>query len=345
MAATPVPSSDVFYVDSYAQDLEPMGPNFGLLYDQIMNSFGVYSGEDSIEKRDQLSDTLTQLLDAVSLSGVIADVLHEIAALPAEMNTLSNKIFQLLVAALTSTAFDGFNITINTTEILPALLSSGVLQSTLGLLMLNDTNRDKLADDLGAVLVKYPWISALLNKIGAGKDLTVKLIADMIQTTVSKDPSVQNSTSLGKRASLSKRLPSLLKRDNSTDDYSGTLQAFLNNLVGSAIESQLLSSSLDSVLAAVNSSGIITPIAFLVLGDLSILNMIGFIGNKLYNLGVFDSVDLNKYYSSAKEKGLLSEGLQIVLTDPTYSPALAKIFHRFETGGTLHKIKLNLYGP
>lgn len=341
LAATPHPISEVFVIDAKLDDLEPMGPNFGYLYQQINDAFN-----PEVTKRSTLEDTITQLLISVNESGIISDILHEISSSAQQMNTLTNYIFQVLVSALTSTAIEGLNITINATEILKEVLASGILQSTIASLFLVDDNRDLLSDDIGVLLQRFPWIAKLVNNIAYGSPLTMKLIFDTIQTTVSKVPGIQENVTTNATTRLGKReLRRFSKRANSTAAYAGTLNSFINNIVGSAIGSQLATTSFSTILSAVKASGIATPIVFLAVGDQQVQGMVGFIGNKLYNLGVLDQVPLDSYFQNARKKGYLSHGLEIALTHPTYAPQVARWFQRMQYKGTFRNVQLSLFGP
>lgn len=336
------PNSEVYFVDSAESNLEPMGPTFSRLYDLIMQQydpvkndfdFDFESNQLDLSKRDALETTLLQLIQSLNRSGVIIDVLHEIADSPEQMNTLSNWIFQFLVKAQSSNALSGLNVLINLTELQNTVMESGLIQSTLNGLLLDETQRNILADNIAEVLVNYSWIGVLLKKIGADGKLNFDIIFETARSYQSKDPGF-NGTSY----------PKLRKRDNSSE-HSGSLQAFLNNLVGSALSSQLASSSLASILAAVNDSGVVIPTLQASLGDQKILQMVGFIANKLYNFGVFDQIPLNKWFQKGKQNHFISNMLEKLLTNPTYSPPLGMVFERMENQGAFEQLRRNMYGP
>lgn len=335
-----VPDSDVFFVDSADANLEPMSPTFSRLYDLVMQQYDPHTqlfdfelDEYDLVKRDALEDTLVELIQALNRSGVVLDVLHEIASSPEQMNTLSNYIFQLLLKVSTSNAFSGLNVLINITELRDTVLDSGLIQLTLQDLLLDENERNLFADNLGEVFVNYSWIGKTLKIVGDHGKLSFDLIFKTIQDYHSKDPGF-NGTSY----------PKLRKRDNSSD-YDGSLQAFLNNLVGTALESQLASASLSSILGAVNRSGVAVPVIQTAVGDQKILQMVGFIGNKLYNFGVFDNIPLNDYFQTMKKTQFISNLLEALLTNPTWSPPLAMILERMENEGVFEQIRRNLYGP
>lgn len=336
-----VPDSDVYFVDSADANLEPMSPTFSRLYDLVMQQYDPQTqlfdfefDEYDLVKRDALEDTLVELIQSLNRSGVVLDVLHEIASSPEQMNTLSNYIFQLLLKASTSTAFSGLNVLINITELRDTVMDSGLIQLTLQGLLMDENERNRFADNLGEVLVNYSWIGLLLKRIGDNGKLSFDIIFKTIQDYHSKDPGF-NGTSY----------PKLRKRDTNSSDYGGSLQAFLNNLVGTALESQLASASLSSILVAVNRSGVAVPVIQTAIGDQKILQMVGFIGNKLYNFGVFDRIPLNDYFQHYKKNRVLSNLLEDLLTNPTWSPPLAKVLERMENEGVYEQLRRNLYGP
>lgn len=336
LASVAVPNSDIFYVETPETDVEPMSRSFTALYDAIVSAYDPLNPDSLSNKRD-LQSTLEGLLQTVNNSGVIIDVLHEIADSPVEMNTLANYIVQILVSALTNTAIKGLNITVNFTDIVDKVMDSGIIQSTAIGLLFDDTIRNRLADNIGEVLVNHTWIPALIYKIGTTGQATWKLIFDTVHNTVSKDPGF-NGTSYPKRDQIQ-----FEKRDNGSE-YSGSLNTFISNLAGSAISSDLFSESLDSILAAVDQSNIVIPIVLSVTGDLKIQTMVGFIANKLYNYGLFDQIPLNDYFQEYKKNGKLSASTQFAFGDPTWSPAVAKLFYRWDTQGVMDQIRKNLYG-
>lgn len=332
LATVAEPQSEIFYVDTPGNDLEPMSPSFSLLYDQILESYSEFS------KRDSFLSTLESLLHAVNDSGVIIDVLHLIADSPEEMNTLANYIVQILVSALTNNPIAGLNITVNLTEILDITLSSGIIESTLSGLAINDANRDQLADNVGSVLVNHTWIPKLIVQTGNTGKISWKTTFDLIQNTQSKDPGF-NGTTYSKR-----ELDTILEKRASNSSYSGSLNSFINNLVGSAIASDLFGESLDSILTAINNSGIVVPTVLSVTQDSKIQGMVGFIANKLYNYGLFDQIPINTYFQDAKKSGALSRTTQFLFGSPIWSPYLAKFFLRMDQQGVYQQIQKNLYG-
>lgn len=337
------PSSEIYFVDSAESNLEPMSPNFSRLFDMIMQHTrdAVDFDDLAFNKRDVnegLKDTLVQLILTVNQSGVIEGVLHEIAQSPEQMNTLSNAIYVSLQKVYTGSMSSHINITTTTniTEILGIVESSGLIYSTFAGLLLDDTQRDMFADSLGEVMVNNTWIPVLLKYVSDNGKITFDTIFDIARNTKSKDPGF-NGTRYTKRSIFS-------TNSSNNDAYSGSLQAFLNNLVGSALSSQLATSSLETILAAVNQSGVVVPTVQGVVRDPLILNMFAYISNKLYNYGVFDVIDINTLYQRLRKDGTLTRLLQELLTS-LWSIPLAKIFERWEQRGVYDQVQRNMYGP
>lgn len=330
MAKVVLPTSGVYLI--HGEQLEPMSPSFTLLFLDILKCYNAQT-----QKRDALQDNLESLLESLQRSGVILDVLHEIASSSDQMNTLSNYIYQALVSISTNTAISGLNITVNVTEVLQKVQDSGIITSTLSGLLINETQRNTFSDNLGEVLVNNTWISKLIYNTGETGKISWETIFDLARNTKSQDPFF-NGTSFTYKARLRKR------EDTSLGNYSGSLLSFINNLVGSVIGSDLAASSFDSILGAVQGSGILVPTVQEVLGDQSIQKMVGFIANKLYNYGVFDQIPINDLFQRVKNDGLLSDTLQKSFADDLQSYVIGNVLFRLEQHGVFTQIQRNLYG-
>lgn len=340
VATTAIPNSEVYFVDSAESGLEPMSPTFSRLYDMLMEHFGLDldnfdTAFDGFSKRDALEDTLTQLLESLRRSGVVLDALHEIADSPEQMNALANSIFLLAVSLQTGNSTAGISLQTNFSQIWSMVEDSGLIDLTLLGLLLDETQRNMLADNLGEVLVNYTWIGLLLYRVGDNGKLSMDIIFDAVRDYLSKDPGF-NGTSY----------PQMKKRDDANSgQYEGSFQAFLSNLASSALNSQLASTLLESILRALNNSGVVVPAVQTLLGDQKILNMVGYICNKLYNYGVFDNIPLQEFFDDLKRKHQITQALEIAMTHPKWSPPLAMVFQRLEQEGAYEQIRRNLYGP
>lgn len=306
---------------------EAMGPHYEALYKQIMDSVPV------IEKRDS-SAILQSVLQSLNSSNIVIDLLHLIADSPQEMNTLSNYIFQVLLSVLTGTAIKGLNATVNFTQILAAVELSGIIGATLSGLLLDDQQLAKFAAGVGETLVNNTWIPEVVFNFGKTGHLTFQTIFNLARNTVSKDP--------GFNGTLYQPLR-LTKRDDNS--YLGSLQTFINNLIGSGLTSSIFLESLESILVVVKNSGVIISLVQTAVSDEKIQYMGGFIANKLYNYGVFDQIPLDKFIQRARHDGLLKDQTQFILTDPLWLPAVAKLFLQWYDLGVNEQIRRNMYGP
>ena len=141
------PNSEVYEVDNKEErSLEDIYEDFLLIVDSQVNKRSDSSRVDQLE----------QILLKVNESGIIMDVLNEIAGSKAEQNTLVNMTTDMIKNG--GGSFDGIQIEFNKTNILNAVKSSGIINSTLDGLLLNDQNREILADRTGHVLSKYAYV-------------------------------------------------------------------------------------------------------------------------------------------------------------------------------------------
>lgn len=308
---------------------EPMNLQFTELYNQIVKSTA-----SETSKRDVTSDLLNSVLQSLNNSNVVIDVLHQIADSPTEMNTLSNYIFQVLVSVLTGKAIKGLNVTVNATQIISAVNSSGIIESTLESLLFNDQQLEKFAANLGSTLVNNTWIPKVLYTFGNTGHLSFQTIFELARNTQSKDPGFTGETYQPLH---------LLRRDDS--NYLGSLQTFINNLIGSGLTSSIFLDSLENILVAVKNSGVVISLTQTAVADPKIQYMGGFIANKLYNYGVFDQIPLDKYIQQGRHNGLLKNLVQFAMTDPKWLIPVAKIFLQWYDLGVNDQIQRNMYGP
>lgn len=282
-------------------------------------------------------------------------------------------------------SLNGISINLNMTQIMNAVQESGIIPSTYDQLLGNKENNKKLADFAGGALSSpnNVWIGWLLTDLGQGQALTVPFLADLIMNTTSKantndtnrsdinvketpplaedvglDPQGVNNDGTTRdavyinldeqEASRVKRMEEYLlsKRASDVDDkYSGSLSQFLNNAINTVVNSQLVSSSINDIIVALNQSGIITPIVLQVIENDNLSKLINPIVKTLYENGAFNNLPLNYYFIYAKERNILSDGLQFVLTDPHYAPPIARLLKRMEDIGTFQYLQDNMYGP
>lgn len=338
--------------------IQKIDPHGNLKYQQLVDSLD-FMTDTTVFKREE-DDTLNSLVLAVYDSGILTDTLYEIASDDTQINTLINLTSSLLKgdSALSSIDFGGLNISINTTDLLGQVMDSGIIASTASYLLINETNRDYLADFTGGLLGKNVWVAKLLNELGAGKDLTIDLIADLIKNTPNLNPKYNSSA-----PEANEKVVNTFKRDDlewldevfkATDlsdfldivlkDNEGSAQQFFGNLINGIFESSFFSTTLTSVLNSVNDTGIAGPLIMEIAQNSTILSMFPKLAAGLYNNGALN-IDLNKYYEQAKREAILSDALQSLLTNPTWEPPVGKLLMRMENNGVFKDIQVALYGP
>ncbi|RCK60513.1 hypothetical protein Cantr_08200 [Candida viswanathii] len=342
-------------------------------YNYLLESIRSLSSD--LDKRDDAQVAqLTSLFEAVGSSGLISDIILDITSSDTKMDNLANITVELLGAVENGNqTFEGINIQINTTELLDAVLASGLIQSTATGLLLNNTNNAILADFVGGILgnPNNVWIGWLLMGLGEGHALTVPYLADLIVNTTSKANTNSTNQSnikganfkqadniiIEKKAagdydeeeeelfgSLDGYLNDVLNTRDDDNQYAGSFNSFVNNIINTVATSSLVQSSINDILIALNNSGIIVPTVMEVIANPNLGTLVLTVVSRLYESGELDNIPIDPYYQFAKQQGYLSDGLQYILTDPTYSPGLAVLFKRMDDAGAYQRLQDNMYG-
>ncbi|KAI5953717.1 hypothetical protein KGF54_003089 [Candida jiufengensis] len=336
----------------------------------------------NIDKRDNSTDNAiiqqyTQIFQQVGASELIPDLLESIANDSNQVNNLVGYLNYILNSSSSNNGtlnLSQLNINLNISEIMNDIMNSGIIQSTLdGLLVKNETNNEKLADFVGSILSspEYCWIGWLLYGLGDGHALTVPWIADLIVNTTSKAntndtnrseinvpplPPLVNTTDNGTNRDIiinhnndiyiDLRSKHKKRADNNTDQYQGSFNTFLNNAINTIVNSNLVKSNINDIIIALNNSGIITPLVMEIISKPGLSNLTNPIVKSLYDSGLLNRyVNLNFWFIYAKERHILADFLQYVLTDPYYSPPIARLLRRMESTGTFQYLQDNMYGP
>ncbi|RKP30686.1 hypothetical protein METBISCDRAFT_23115 [Metschnikowia bicuspidata] len=310
-----------------AGDLYPMNPQFTALYNVLQGAVN----KQIQFKIDLTADLVQNIL--LNSTAIMIDALYLIADSPEQMNTLANYIYKFLVSALTGTAntMKALNMTVNSTAISDAFKQSGIIETTLAGLLLDDKQLAIFAANLGETMVNNTWIPELVYTFGNTGHLTFETIFNLARDSHSKDPRFNGTTYVPLV---------LLKRD----EVENSLQNFLSNLSNSSLVSNLFMKSLTVILEGIRKSGLVLKLIQLSVGDQKLQHMIGFIANKLYNCRVFDQIPLDQIIQHAKADGTLMEQTQFILTDPTWLPPLAKIFLQWYDLSVNEQIRKNMYG-
>ncbi|KAI5958290.1 hypothetical protein KGF57_002645 [Candida theae] len=385
-----VHSFDFSQYDDILEEISSLGDFSSDASSSADSGSSVYKRDDNNLTYNQAAvDQYVHLFQSIEQSNLIPSLLEEISNNQTQINNLVSYIELLLSGNSTSEnstlSLNGISINLNMTQIMNAVMESGIIPSTYSQLLGNKTNNQKVADWAGSALSSPDnvWIGWLLTKLGQGMPLTVPALADVILNTTSKantndtnksEINVKQTPPLAEDVGVSpdginndgttkdsvyinldqqnarrvKRMEEYLisKRASDVDDrYSGSLSQFLNNAINTVVNSQLVSSSINDIVVALNQSNIITPIVLQVLENDNLSQLINPIVKTLYENGAFNSLPLNYYFIYAKERGILSDSLQYLLTDPFYSPPIARLLKRMEDIGTFQYLQDNMYGP
>lgn len=334
--------------------IDALDPHGNMKYEQLIDNLKFIS-EQSLFVRDdedsKSSKTLNNLLTSVYDSGVITDVLYEIA----QSNQQINNLVDAAAALLTKGPEEGnqtvqlfnLNISIDFDNLLDTVMDSGIISSTAEGLLMNDTNRETLGNLTGYFLPSHVWVGKLLNELGAGHDLTIDFIVHLIRTTPNKNPKFNSSIPQEKQAVFDLNSRDLLDdlNDLVTKANEGSASEFFSNLINGVLSSSLFSTSLSTVLNSLNDTGIVAPLAMDILTNDTIVGMFPKLGTGLYNKGALDGIDLNHYYSYAKKNQILSDFLQNILTSPKWEPPLALLLKQMDDAGVYKEVEDALFGP
>lgn len=289
-------------------------------------------------------NTMLLLVQQIQNSGLIFEFLRSLNnntvvlqyySLLSSLLPKSNSSNSSSTSSLLATAQPYINQIVNLTQ------TSGLLQTTIQSLLFNDTNVNGIAIFTGNILSSpnNTWIARLLFELGEGADLTVGLINQLIKDN---------------RATVNQKLV-LFKREDDEDDIfadelfarattsstQGSSSLFLSNILTMFTNSSLMK----DFFVALNQTDFITNFVLQFaqdpLAQLGILNVISLANST----GMFNNLDLNKYFVMAKEEGLLTHGTQFLLTSPVYEPRVAMIFNVWIKMGYFEKIRYNMYGP
>ncbi|CAN3359444.1 hypothetical protein DICA3_D03994 [Diutina catenulata] len=291
-----------------------------------------------------LSDTIEGLLTNVVDSGTIWSLLDSLAENPDTVSNLGTVLGNAIDAGSSFISEDTINALIpSIMPVLSQVADSGVIGSTVDSLFYNETNRDILADSLGNLLrsPNSTWFTTLLKDIGEGTPLSMDVINSLINNVESKDPSTADHIVRESVFGSSSKQ----KRAESSGNYTGSLNEFLGNVVGSISNSNILSNVVGDVAKALNDSGVLPSIILRFVNTTEYTEMTKTLISSINATGALSHVDLNKYFVKLKKSNVLSDGTQWLLSDPSFSPQMGLWFKRMEDTGVYTDVQRNLYGP
>ncbi|KAI3403667.1 hypothetical protein KGF56_003485 [Candida oxycetoniae] len=331
-------------------------------------SIQMFEKRDDNSTNDAVVSQYTTFFQTLGASGLLPEIINEISSSPEQTQNLVTYLeFFLSGDGGNETSTEGLSINLNMTQILNSVMSSGIIQSTAQYLLVNDASNQFLGNFLGEVLgaPKNVWVGWLLLGLGDGHDLTVDWIADLIVNTTSKANTNEDNMS---EINVEQGLPVTPKgqnydividvnggregsqtnyaRDDGDDnEYAGSFDKFLNNAINTILQSNIVQSNANDIIVALNQSGIVGPLVLDILKLPNLSNLTNTIASTLYKNGALDGLDLESTYEDAKQKNILSDALEYILTDGYWSPPLAKLFRRIEDTGAYQRLQDNMYGP
>lgn len=210
-------------------------------------------GSSDLFKRDV--KTVSSLLETVNRSGIIFDVLDEIAGHPRRISLLANataRLIKSLGGSLDLSLLEEIGAGLNITNIYDIVKDSGLVTSILDGILLDDNYRP--------VLVK------LIKRIAEANKSLIAYIIDDVFAAAKK-----------KRAD-----------DDDDDDNSngGTLETFAINIVSTVLSSRLFTNIVNDTVVALNDTGIAVYIVKRAIADESYQNMTVELFDDLKDTGV-----------------------------------------------------------
>lgn len=323
------PKGEIYTLYQLNSALEPMNREFTDLYNLINDHWQISSLND-LEKREDFQDTLENLLEAFNRSGLLLQIIDQVSQSPLQMDTIVNSIVRS-ATLYRSNSSSGFNTSAFT--LTAKNLTLDLMRTTSQQLLFVDLQLTELANSVGSLLVNQSWIGGVINFMGVHGWITIQKIFEIAQNYKSKDPNFNGT-----------RYHVLKREDSQNSSLSGSLQSFLNNLVGSAAQSEFASASLSSIVGAIEGSGITPSVVQQLLGDQNFYTMIGYISTKLYNYGALDTIDLKSIVKKQQDSGMMAKLLNIALADPIISPRIARIFYQLKNNGAFKQLRLNFLG-
>ncbi|KAG7661040.1 uncharacterized protein J8A68_005412 [[Candida] subhashii] len=294
---------------------------------------------------------LTTMIVQVYESGMIQELLYNFTSSHENNEALANATVAFLQNSEGATSLlSSLNITINTTQILNAVMASGLIQQVADGLLVNDTNRQALGAMVGSLLGSpdFVWVSYLIKGLGEGEQLTLDWIVDVITNSKSKANTNEDNQSDIRIARLRKRADNdttTASNTTATSDFEGTFNAFIGNIISQVVNSDLITRTITEVLNAVTQSKIVVPLIMQSLQLPGLGDLLVTMVTTMYRGGIFNNIPLQAYFEMLKEEHILAEQTQALFTHPVYGPAIGKLFKQMEDAGVYQRIQDNMYGP
>lgn len=277
VAAVPLvsPSSELFDIGTLFDEMIEVG----MYSDESLNLFDYLDsnidelqdllGEESYTLGKRAESSVATILRLVNSSGVIWELLDQVAGHPARIETLANATSGL-ISSVSGGSIDisqlaSFASGLNVSEVFDIVKDSGLVTSILDGILLDD--------DYRPVLVK------LIERIVYSAEPLLKYVITV----------VLQKRDLEKRA-----------------DNSGSLETFVGNILSTVLSSSLFTDILNETVTALNDTGIVVYVIKRFIADESYQNMTAELLTDIYKTGV---IDVGKLSSSLNVTSLVGSAL------------------------------------
>lgn len=283
-----------------------------------------------------------KLFKQVFSSNIVFRVLDEVASLDVEMSNLGNRIIRILDndPSKPPSLLDMSNL--NISKIIQGVITSGLIELTLSGLLINDTNRDILAADLGRIFVEKTWISMWISDASQGGTLTWDYLYRVVTETKNKANSSETITNSNPRE-YEKDLTVKARSDSSETE--GLASKFFRHFSLQLVALQVTADGALNFAVALNNSAIVAPLCVKLFGSQSLATIISHLSSQVYHLGVLYQYDIGTFHNNVRDLGVIADFFQVSLTHKVYEPQLRKLFYYWYTHGVYKGIQEGLYGP
>lgn len=312
---------------------------------QLIQSFWdlTYGLDNDNAKRD-LESTVQNMAITANQLGVIWQVLNSLYKNPKQVELLGTVVGNALVGAGVFLNSGSLAALIDAGKpYINEVVDLGLVQGVLGYLF-SDEYLNITADSLGNLL-RLPnstWFGQLLLDIGDGQGIHMDHINWLILNKKSAYPETANNivkdSVFGNPSDQNKR------DDNANGNYTGSFQTFLGNIVSLVGNSDVLANSIGAITGGLSKLNILGPVFLRVFNTTEYTDVLGELILAINATGALN-FDLNTYFNKLKELGVMTDGVQYIISDPVVAPPLGRFFQRLEAGGAYHDLQQNLYGP
>lgn len=283
-----------------------------------------------------------KLFKQVLSSNIVFRVLDEVASLEKQMNNLGDRLINALDKNPSKQPSLLDLSSLNISKVIRGIVSSGLIELTLTGLLINDTNRDFVAEDLGRKFVEKTWITMLISDASQGGTLTWDYLYRVVTETQNK----ANTSDVIRNSNPREndKGPTLSARSDITET-NGLALEFFRHFSLQLVALQLTADGALNFATALNNSGITAPLCVKLLDSTSLVTIVSHLSSQVYHLGVLHQYDIGTFHTNVRDLGMIADFFQVALTHEVYEPQLRKLFYYWHTHGVYKGIQEGLYGP